>query len=110
MMNTNKTTLESLQAEINELKLALNETLKLLNSTNNKMLVIEEIPKPTITKFIAEEGFIYKRNHDGFIMGKELSLGYDYSLGFRRKDDIKWFTQIPDPDYVLEELELEELE
>ena len=80
-------TIEQLQAQIDELKDQINQ---------NKS--IENIPPITIQHHIADEGKVFKRDRDGTIMGKELHLGYDYSIGFRRIDKIEFYSQIPDPE------------
>ena len=67
-------TLLEMQQQINQLQ----EQLNSLKGEPTPMIV------PTI--IYAEEGKIFKRKHDNFMMGSKLSLGYDYSLGFRRID------------------------
>lgn len=55
-----------------------------------------EQPKPTIeiTKIKSKEGYVFKRTHDGMIMGNEISLGYDYSLGFKRRDKKEFYKEV----------------
>jgi hypothetical protein len=38
------------------------------------------------TKITAESGMSFQRKHDGFVMGKEIVLGIDYSTGVMRVD------------------------
>lgn len=38
------------------------------------------------TKIIAETELTFVRKHDGFVMGKEIILGTDYSTGIMRID------------------------
>jgi hypothetical protein len=42
----------------------------------------------------AEEGYVFKRLHDGFIMGKTIHLGIDHSTGTPREDKAKYYAQI----------------
>lgn len=52
----------------------------------------------------ANEGFVWKRKHDGFIMDKEIHLGYDFSTGVKREDKQTYYEQVEKPK---EELEIE---
>ncbi len=79
-------TLLELQQQI----IALQEQLNLLKG--------EPVTSITPTVVYAEEGNVFQRKHDGLIMGSKLSLGYDYSLGFRRIDKVEFYKQIPNPD------------
>ena len=45
-------------------------------------------------KITAETGMVFKRIHDGFIMGNEIYLGYDYSTGIKRKDLPEYYQEI----------------
>jgi hypothetical protein len=44
----------------------------------------------------AKDGFVFKRKHDGFIMGNEIVLGVDYSTGEARQDKEEYYEQIPE--------------
>ena len=44
----------------------------------------------------AKEGFTFKRIHDGFIMGKIIYLGIDYSTGEPREDKAEYYEEIKD--------------
>ena len=44
----------------------------------------------------ADTGNIFRRIHDGFIMGSEIALGYDYSTGIARQDLPEYYEQIED--------------
>lgn len=43
---------------------------------------------------IADEGKVFRRIHDGFIMGVEIVLGIDYSTGVPREDKEEYYEQI----------------
>ena len=45
----------------------------------------------------AQEGKVFRRIHDGFIMGKEIYLGFDYSTGAERIDLPEYYEQIDEP-------------
>ena len=47
-------------------------------------------------KIEAKEGFTFKRTHDGFIMGKIIYLGMDYSTGEPREDKAEYYEEIKD--------------
>ncbi len=49
----------------------------------------------------ATEGKVFRRIHDGFIMGNILYLGYDYSTGEQRFDLPEYYEQIDKP--IIEE-------
>ena len=53
---------------------------------------------------VADEGKVFQR-YDGMMMGKELYLGYDYSLGFKRMDYIEFYEQVDDPNTMEDEEE-----
>ena len=42
----------------------------------------------------ARNGYIYRRIHDGQIMGDELILGFDYSTGVQRIDLIEYYEEV----------------
>lgn len=44
-------------------------------------------------KITAQDGYVYVRVHDNFVMGKEIFLGYDYSTGVKRLDKEEYYTQ-----------------
>ena len=54
----------------------------------------------------AQEGKVFKRLHDGYIMGEEIHLGFDFSTGIKRQDKEEYYTEIDKP----EELNLLESE
>jgi len=47
----------------------------------------------------ADEGNVFRRNHDGVIFGETIYLGYDYSTGECRIDLPEYYEQIPEPDH-----------
>lgn len=49
----------------------------------------------------AEAGKVFRRKHDGFIIGNEVWLGYDYSTGVKRLDLPEYYEEI---DEVIDEL------
>ena len=81
------------------MKQQLEETLKQVNDA----LGAYSPPPFEITTITAEEGKIYRRLTDGMIFGKQIILGYDYSLGFKRRDKEVFYEQIPDPELETEE-------
>lgn len=76
-------TLEQLYAEVERLKKQLEQALSISK--------IEPLPDRII---IASEGKVFRRKLDGIIVGKELNLGYDYSLGFRRIDYPEFYEEV----------------
>lgn len=58
-----------------------------------------------ITVIRADAGKVFRRKHDGFIMGKEIFLGKDYSLGYERKDLPEYYEEIDAPEEYFEGLE-----
>lgn len=42
----------------------------------------------------ATEGKAFRRIHDGFIMGNEIVLGYDYSTGTPREDLPEYYEEV----------------
>lgn len=58
-----------------------------------------------ITVMRADEGKVFKRKHDGFIMGNEIFLGNDYSLGYERADLPEYYEEIEVPEEYLKGLE-----
>jgi|LSQX01.3.fsa_nt_gb hypothetical protein len=76
------------------MKQQLEEMLKQVNDA----LGVYNPPPFEIKTITAEEGKVYRRLHDGMIFGREIVLGYDYSLGFKRIDKEVFYEQIPDPE------------
>ena len=76
------------------MKQQLEETLKQVNDT----LGAYTPPLFEIKTITAEEGKVYRRLHDGMMFGKQIILGYDHSLGFKRIDKEVFYEQIPNPD------------
>jgi hypothetical protein len=46
----------------------------------------------------AKQNRLFKRIHDGFIMGNEIVLGKDYSTGKEREDLPEYYEEVQDPD------------
>jgi hypothetical protein len=46
----------------------------------------------------AKQNRVFKRIHDGFIMGNEIVLGVDYSTGMPRQDKPEYYEEVPDPE------------
>jgi hypothetical protein len=46
----------------------------------------------------AAENRVFRRIHDGFIMGNEIVLGMDYSTGVERQDLPEYYEEIMPPD------------
>ena len=44
----------------------------------------------------ADIGKVFRRIHDGYIMGATLQLGYDYSTGVKREDLPEYYEQVED--------------
>ncbi len=55
---------------------------------------IIEINGKEFTKITAENGISFQRKHDGFVMGKEIILGNDYSTGIMRVDLPEYYEEI----------------
>lgn len=72
---------------INQLQKQINELQEKLNNLKNE-------PNIEIKTYKAKKGFVFKRNRDGFIVGDEISIGYDYSTGRKRKDKIEFYTEV----------------
>ena len=51
----------------------------------------------------ASEGNVFKRTHDGFMMGNSIVLGVDYSTGVPREDLPEYYEEIVDP-YPVEKI------
>ncbi len=80
-------TLEELKQQL-EAKLAeVNEALNVYNP-----------PSSDIVTYYAGEGKVFRRCRDGALCGKKLTLGFDYSLGFKRKDYITFYEEVDDPE------------
>lgn len=47
-------------------------------------------------KITAQEGKVFKRIHDNYIMGNEIHLGYDFSTGAKREDKPEYYTEVDD--------------
>ena len=58
-----------------------------------------------ITVITADAGKAFKRKHDNFIMGNQIFLGNDYSLGYERKDLPEHYEEIDVPEEYLKGLE-----
>jgi hypothetical protein len=63
---------------------------------------IKNIHDRDVTVIRADEGKVFKRKHDGFIMGTEIFLGIDYSTGTARQDLPEYYEGIDTP---VEEIE-----
>jgi hypothetical protein len=48
-------------------------------------------------KITAQEGKVFRRIHDGFVMGTEIYLGIDYSTGEPREDLPEYYEEIDEP-------------
>jgi len=46
----------------------------------------------------AKQNRVFKRIHDGFIMGNEIVLGKDYSTGVEREDLPEYYEEVLDPE------------
>lgn len=80
-----------------DLELMKQQLEELLKEVNDALGVYT--PPPFKIKTItAQEGKVFRRLHDGMIFGKQIVLGYDYSLGFKRRDKEAFYEQIPDPE------------
>ena len=55
------------------------------------MLSAENVEYSTIK---AEAGKVYKRKHDGLIMGDEINLGLDFSTGEQREDKAEYYEEV----------------
>lgn len=45
----------------------------------------------------AQEGKVFRRIHDGFVMGNEIYLGIDFSTGEPREDKPEYYEEIDEP-------------
>jgi len=45
----------------------------------------------------AQQGKVFKRIHDGFVMSNEIVLGMDFSTGTEKEDSPDYYTQVFDP-------------
>lgn len=45
----------------------------------------------------AKTGKVFRRIHDGFVMGNEIYLGIDYSTGEPREDKPEYYEEIDEP-------------
>jgi hypothetical protein len=66
---------------------------------------IVKIYNQDVTVIRADEGKVFKRKQDGFIMGTEIFLGNDYSLGYERVDLPEYYEEIDAPEEYFEGLE-----
>jgi hypothetical protein len=66
---------------------------------------IKKIHDRDITVIRADEGKVFRRKHDGFIMGNEIFLGIDYSTGTARQDLPEYYEEIDAPEEYFEGLE-----
>jgi hypothetical protein len=48
-------------------------------------------------KITAANNRVFKRIHDGFVMGNEVLLGIDYSTGQSREDKPEYYEEVLDP-------------
>jgi hypothetical protein len=69
-------------------------TIEIVNINNQDTTVIR-----------ADEGKVFRRKHDGFIMGNEIFLGIDYSTGTARQDLPEYYEEIDAPEEYFEGLE-----
>ena len=46
----------------------------------------------------ASNGKVFRRRHDGTIMGKEIHLGFDFSTGVKRQDLPAYYEEIDEPE------------
>jgi hypothetical protein len=53
----------------------------------------------------ADTGKVFRRKHDNFIMGNEIFLGNDYSLGYERVDLPDYYEEIEAPEEYFKGLE-----
>lgn len=53
---------------------------------------------------IADQGKVYKRIHDGFVMSEQIILGKDFSTGVERDDLPEYYAQVFDP-FILPTIE-----
>ena len=66
---------------------------------------IVNINNQDVTVMRADEGKVFRRKHDGFIMGNEIFLGIDYSTGTARQDLPEYYEEIDAPEEYFEGLE-----
>jgi len=45
----------------------------------------------------ATEGKVFRRKHDGLMMGETISLGYDFSTGVKRLDLPEYYEEVDKP-------------
>jgi hypothetical protein len=50
-----------------------------------------------MSKITAQQGKVFCRIHDGFIMGNEIYLGVDYSTGTPREDKPEYYEEVDEP-------------
>ena len=55
-----------------------------------------------IKKITSTEGKVFRRKHDGFMFGRELHLGMDYSTGKPREDKASYYEEVDIPFEMLE--------
>lgn len=56
-------------------------------------------------KITANTNKVFRRIHDGMIMGNTIELGIDYSTGIARTDLAEYYEQVDEPDNVLTDSE-----
>ena len=49
---------------------------------------------------VADEGYVFRRIHDGHIMGEMIHLGYDHSAGEPRYDLPEYYEQVEKEDGI----------
>jgi hypothetical protein len=60
-------------------------------------------------KITASTGKVFQRIHDGFVMGREIYLGFDYSTGVKRPDLPEYYQEVDMPDEEITDTEALEI-